>query len=65
MKAIEKACKAAGGQSELAKALNISIPAVSKWIKQGFAPAGRALAIEVATKGEVSAVEILQEAGKK
>lgn len=43
------AAKAAGGQSKLARLLNIKPQAVQHWCSTGKIPAERVLAVEVAT----------------
>lgn len=49
-KAILKACKAAGGQTALARRLNLgSQGTVSSWILRGRLPAERVLEVEAAT----------------
>jgi len=53
--AIEKACKAAGGGANLARALGISSSAVSQWVKGSRpVPVDRMAAIERATGGVVT-----------
>lgn len=52
--AIEKACAAVGSQSKLARALAVSDPTVSQWVKgQRPVPVERCVAIERATAGAV------------
>lgn len=46
---IQWAVEAAGGQSELARALGVKPQAVQSWVEQGFAPVGRARQIGLAT----------------
>lgn len=46
---IAVAVKAAGSAYRLAQALEISHVAVGKWVKRGYPPAERCLAIEAAT----------------
>lgn len=47
--AIQKAVKAAGGQSALARELKVTPQAVQKMCASGWVPSGRVLAIEKAT----------------
>lgn len=56
--AIQKACEAAGNQASLARMLGISETAVGKWVKRGFPPAERVLAIEEAVGGKVTRHEL-------
>lgn len=48
-KPITKAVENAGGQSALARQLDVSPQAVQQWLKKGRAPAERVLAISKAT----------------
>src|SRR5512138_4009311 len=51
-----------GSQAELARRLSVDRAVVSNWIKVGYVPARWAMEIEHLTAGEVSAVEVLNEA---
>ena len=42
---IEAAIERAGGRRHLAEVLGVSVPAVSNWLAQGFAPPGHVPAI--------------------
>ncbi len=52
---LEKAIKAAGGESALARAIGVTRQAVHGWAK---VPADRALAVERATDGRVRCYEL-------
>lgn len=61
--AIEKACRLAGGQSELARKITengkkITPQAVYKWVRSGITPPDRAVLIEQITEGKVTASEL-------
>lgn len=58
MSALDKAVKAAGGTSALAKKIGVTQAAVSNWKKRKSIPADRVLAIEAATEGAVSRHEL-------
>ena len=58
----EKAVDFFGGvQAELARACNVTPQAITKWMEDGI-PTDRALEVEEATKGAVTAREILEAA---
>jgi DNA-binding transcriptional regulator YdaS (Cro superfamily) len=56
--AIEKACEIAGSQSELARKLGVKPQAVQKWVSAGEVPVKRALAIQKATEGKITAQQL-------
>ena len=43
---IHLVCQIAGSQTRLAQQLGVSPQVVNKWVRQGWVPLGRALAIE-------------------
>lgn len=49
-----------GGAAMLAKALNVSPPAVSQWLSSGDIPPFRAIEIELLTGGKFRAVDIVK-----
>src|SRR5688572_5951781 len=51
-----------GSQAEVARRLSVDRAVVSNWIKVGYVPARWAMEVEHLTAGEISAVEILNEA---
>ena len=54
MNPIERAAEAVGGQSALARALDVTPQAVQSWCAKGNVPSSRVLAIETATAGKVT-----------
>lgn len=58
MTAIEKAVLIVGGQTILAKHLNIRPQAVQQWVASGRIPARRAIAIEKIVAGAVTRHEL-------
>jgi DNA-binding transcriptional regulator YdaS (Cro superfamily) len=46
---IQEAARKAGGQSALARALDLTPQAVQKWCAQGFVPSNRVLDVEAVT----------------
>lgn len=56
--AIQRAANAAGGQSALARLLDVKPQAVQRWCATGIVPANRVLDIERVIKGEVSRNEL-------
>lgn len=54
----DKIKKACGSQAELARQLGIGVAAVTHWKRRGRIPAGRVLAIERITKGQVTRHEM-------
>jgi len=56
--ALEQAAQLLGGQSALARQLNVTPQAVQAWCKTGRIPAERVLAVEAATNGEVTRHEL-------
>jgi len=61
MKAINKAIKIAGGQSALARQVGCTYQVVQHWIANGYAPAKWFKAIETATGGQVSRMDLLSD----
>lgn len=55
---LETAINLAGGVPAVAKALDISQPAVHRWRARGKAPADRVIYLERATNGKVSRYEL-------
>jgi alanine-glyoxylate transaminase/serine-glyoxylate transaminase/serine-pyruvate transaminase len=51
-----------GSQAEVARRLSVDRAVVSNWMKVGYVPARWAVEVEHVTAGEISAVEILNEA---
>lgn len=58
MNALEKAVEVVGSRSAMARAIGVRYQSVQKWIARGYAPAGRVLAIEAATGGQVTRHEL-------
>jgi len=59
-----KVLKRFGNMSEVARALDLGSPqVVSHWRRRmGYIPAAHAIAVQVATAGEITALEVLREA---
>ena len=57
---IDKIISDFGGTVMLAKALNVSPPAVSRWLITNEVPPKRAIQIEVLSKGKFKAVDIIK-----
>ena len=57
---IEEILEYFGGPAGLARALNVSPPAVSQWILAGRVPAFRAIEIEVLSGGHFKAVDMMK-----
>ncbi|MCG7598843.1 helix-turn-helix domain-containing protein [Halomonas sp. McH1-25] len=57
-KALEKAIKAVGSQSALARACGVSQQAVQQWVVSGKVPATRVQRVVVASAGTVTAVDL-------
>ena len=57
---LEKVIEHFGSQSALANTLGITQGAVSQWVSDGSIPPARAIEIEVITKGEFKAVDLVQ-----
>lgn len=58
MEPLDRACKILGSQEALAAALGIRGPSISGWRERKRVPAERCVAIEQATKGQVSRSEL-------
>lgn len=58
MTPIERAVEICGGQSGLARRANVTQPAVAKWLKGGKISAESAVAVELATRGQVRRHEL-------
>jgi DNA-binding transcriptional regulator YdaS (Cro superfamily) len=56
--AIERAADLVGVPA-IAKACDVSVQAVYKWIKKGYPPAERCPAVEKAVRGEITRFELL------
>lgn len=52
--ALQKAVEIAGGKAALARTVGVTYQAVQQWVASGRCPPTRVLAIEKATRGEVS-----------
>jgi len=59
--ALQKILDIAGGQSKLAKKLEISQPSIFRWIQNGKVPAGRVSQLVKIFKGSVTADELLSD----
>lgn len=56
--AIQRAARVAGGQSALARALEVTPQAVQQWCVAGAAPPERCIAIETAVDGAVTRYDL-------
>jgi alanine-glyoxylate transaminase/serine-glyoxylate transaminase/serine-pyruvate transaminase len=54
-----------GSQAEVARRLQIDRAVVSNWVKCGYVPARWAMEVEALTSGQVTAVEVLNEANSR
>ena len=54
-----------GSQAEVARRLRLDRAVVNNWIKFGYVPARWAMEVEALTSGDISAVEVLNEAGAR
>jgi len=54
-----------GSQAEVARRLRLDRAVVNNWIKFGYVPARWAMEVEALTSGNISAVEVLNEAGAR
>jgi alanine-glyoxylate transaminase/serine-glyoxylate transaminase/serine-pyruvate transaminase len=54
-----------GSQAEVARRLRLDRAVVSNWVKSGYVPARWAMEVEALTAGQVSAVEVLNEANAR
>ena len=48
-----------GSQVKMATALGVTQGAISQWVSGGGLPAGRAVQVEIMTKGEFRAIDIV------
>ena len=55
---IEKACRLAGGQADLAMKLGVTPQAVNQWVRSGRLPADRCPAVERELAAQVSVEEL-------
>ena len=51
-----------GSQAEVARRFRLDRAVVNNWVKSGYVPARWAMEVELATQGQVTAVEVLNEA---
>lgn len=58
MNAIERVCELMGGQTALAKYLDVTPQAISDWVRKGRVPPARVLSIEKAVNGRVTRHEL-------
>jgi len=65
MNCVERLVEIFGSQAELARRLSVDRAVVSNWIKVGYVPSRWAMEIEHLTAGEVSAIEMLNEAAAR
>ncbi len=65
MNCVERLVQIFGSQAELARRLSVDRAVVSNWIKVGYIPARWAMEVEHLTAGELSAVEVLNEAAAR
>jgi DNA-binding transcriptional regulator YdaS (Cro superfamily) len=54
-----------GSQAEVARRFRVDRAVVNNWVKSGYVPARWAMEVEHVTDGQVSAVEILNEANTR
>ena len=54
-----------GSQAEVARRFRVDRAVVNNWVKSGYVPARWAMEVEHVTDGQVSAVEILNEANAR
>lgn len=57
--ALQRAVDLSGGVPGLAKACDVSLQAVYKWLKKGYPPTDRCAEIETAVGGKVSKFDLL------
>ena len=62
MNCAERLVQLFGSQAELARRLRLDRAVVSNWVKSGYVPARWAMEVEHLTGGEISALEVLNEA---
>jgi alanine-glyoxylate transaminase/serine-glyoxylate transaminase/serine-pyruvate transaminase len=65
MNCVERLVEIFGSQAELARRLSVDRAVVSNWIKVGYIQARWAMEVEHLTAGEVSAVDVLNEASAR
>src|SRR3989304_10401854 len=54
-----------GSQAEVARRLRLDRAVVNNWVKSGYVPARWAMELEHVTDGQISAVEVLNEANAR
>ncbi len=55
---MQTAVSIAGNKSRLGRKINVTHTAINKWVKRGWPPAERCLAIERATGGKVTRYDL-------
>jgi alanine-glyoxylate transaminase/serine-glyoxylate transaminase/serine-pyruvate transaminase len=61
----ERLVKLFGSQAEVARQLRLDRAVVNNWIKSGYVPARWAMEVEALSNGQISAVEVLNEANAR
>src|SRR5215510_12239813 len=54
-----------GSQAEVARRLRLDRAVVNNWVKSGYVPARWAMEVEALSAGQISAVEVLNEANAR
>jgi len=62
MSCAERLVSLFGSQAEVARRLQIDRAVVSNWVKSGYVPARWAVEVEALTAGQITALELLNEA---
>ena len=65
MNCAERLVSIFGSQAEVARRFRLDRAVVNNWVKSGYVPARWAMEVENVTGGQVSAVEILNEANAR
>src|ERR1041385_1264713 len=65
MNCAERLVSLFGSQAEVARRFRLDRAVVNHWIKSGYVPARWAMEVEHVTEGQISAVEILNEANNR
>jgi alanine-glyoxylate transaminase/serine-glyoxylate transaminase/serine-pyruvate transaminase len=65
MNCAERLVELFGSQAEVARRFRLDRAVVNNWVKSGYVPARWAMEVEHVTRGQVSAVEILNEANAR